>query len=107
MFAAVRAARLGANVVIIEKQNAFGGVATSGLMNIWHSLQNMEFTKQIIAGLTLEMSERLQRIGAVIDATGDGDLCDRLGMGQRLSPDFQPSTTCAKISGWSEGLKVF
>src|SRR5690606_36478350 len=65
VFAAVRAARLGAKVVIVEKQNAFGGVATSGLVNIWHSLFNTEFDKQIIAGLTWETIERLQRLGAV------------------------------------------
>lgn len=168
VFAAVRAARLGASVVIVEKQNAFGGVATSGLVNIWHSLYDTEFSKQIIAGLTLETIERLKRIGAVkeerkshsvgcvlnteelkieldqlitesgvkaylhtyfvaphvedgqlaavivenksgrgairarafIDATGDGDLCARLGLSHRVSSHFQPSTTCAKISGW-------
>ncbi|OAS21226.1 FAD-dependent oxidoreductase [Paenibacillus oryzisoli] len=173
VFAAVRAARLGARVVIIEKQNAFGGVATSGLVNIWHSLQNTEFDQQIIAGLTLETIERLDRVGGVIeerknhsagyvlnteelkieldrliqeskvkaylhtmfvsphvvngelqavivenksgrgaikaklfiDATGDGDLCDRLGIAQRLSPHFQPSTACAKISGWEQGTE--
>lgn len=173
VFAAVRAARLGARVVIVEKQNAFGGVAASGLVNIWHSLLDTEFNQQIIAGLTLETIERLKRIDAVkeerrnhsigyllnteelkieldqliqeskvkaylhtifsapyvedgilqavivenksgrgaikarmfVDATGDGDLCHRLGIGQRLSPHFQPSTTCAKISGWGkEGL---
>lgn len=170
VFAAVRAARLGAKVVIVEKQGAFGGVATSGLVNIWHTLYNTEFDKQIIAGLTLETIERLKRIDAVreekknhsvgyvlnteelkieldrlvlengvkaylhtvfaapyvqdgdlqavivenksgrgaikaklfIDATGDGDLCARLNLEERTSPHFQPSTTCAKISGWGE-----
>jgi hypothetical protein len=174
VFAAVRAARLGARVVIIEKQNAFGGVATSGLVNIWHTLMNTEFTQQIIAGLTQEMIERLERIGAVqreqkshsvgfvlnteelkieldrlvlesgvkpylhtmfvaphvekgeltavivenksgrgaikakvfIDATGDGDLCARLNLGNRMASHFQPSTTCAKISGWGGNAKV-
>lgn len=174
VFAAVRAARLGARVVIVEKQNAFGGVATSGLVNVWHSLFNTEFDKQIIAGLTLETIERLKRIGAVteehkshsvgfvlnteelkieldqlitennvkaylhtmfvapfvqdgeltavivenksgrgairakvfIDATGDGDLCARLNMGLRMSSHFQPSTTCAKISGWGSNGEV-
>lgn len=174
VFAAVRAARLGLKVVIVEKQNAFGGVAASGLVNIWHSLKSTTYDRQIIAGLTLEMIERLKRLDAVvekeergsnpgyyilnteelkieldklvaesqvkvyfhtmfvapyvndgqleavivenksgrgaikakmfIDATGDGDLCDRLGMDQRLSPLYQPSTACAKISGWEEGL---
>ncbi|MFS0722421.1 FAD-dependent oxidoreductase [Paenibacillus sp. 1P07SE] len=168
VFAAVRAARMGARVVIVEKQNAFGGVATSGLVNIWHSLYDTEFSKQIIAGMTWETIERLQRLSAVkaeekshsvgyvlnteelkieldqlivenqvkaylhtsfvspyvkdgelqavivenksgrgairasvfIDATGDGDLCARLGLDHRVSSHFQPSTTCAKISGW-------
>lgn len=171
VFAAVRAARLGARVVIVEKMNAFGGVAASGLVNIWHSLYDTAFSKQIIAGLTWETVERLQRVGAVteeqksrsvgyvlnteelkieldrfilenrikaylhtsftaphiedgelkavivenksgrgairarvfIDATGDGDLCARLGIAHRMSSHFQPSTTCAKISGWGTG----
>lgn len=66
VFAAVRAARLGAKVAIIEKHNAFGGVATTGLVNIWHSLQNTEFNKEVIAGLTLEVLERLKRRDGVI-----------------------------------------
>ncbi|WP_223869287.1 FAD-dependent oxidoreductase [Paenibacillus sabuli] len=171
VFAAVRAARLGARVVLVEKQNAFGGVATSGLVNIWHSLYDTTFTKQIIAGLTWETIERLARVDAVraeekshsagyalnteelkieldrlvlesgvkpylhtafaapyvqdgelkgvivenksgrgailarqfVDATGDGDLCARLELAHRVSPQFQPSTACAKISGWGEG----
>lgn len=168
VFAAVRAARLDAKVVLVEKQNAFGGVAASGLVNIWHSLFDAEFKRQIIAGLTLETVERLKRVdgiterrdspsaayvlnteelkieldrlvleagvipclhtlfaaplvkngeleavivenksgrGAIraklfIDATGDGDLCHRLGLEEWQSLRFQPSTACAKISGW-------
>jgi len=65
LFAAVRAARLGARVVIVEKQNCFGGVATSGMVNIWHSLYNTTFEKQIIAGLTHEVIERLMKRKAV------------------------------------------
>lgn len=34
VFAAVRAARLGAKVAIVEKMNSFGGVATQGLINV-------------------------------------------------------------------------
>jgi hypothetical protein len=67
VFAAVRAARLGAKVVIIEKQNAFGGVAASGLVSVWHSLYDTSFNKQIIAGMTWETIERLARIGAVTE----------------------------------------
>ena len=50
VFAAVRAARLGAKVVIIEKQNCFGGVATLGLVNIWHSLYDAEFKSRSFPG---------------------------------------------------------
>ncbi|WP_052487364.1 FAD-dependent oxidoreductase [Gordoniibacillus kamchatkensis] len=168
VFAAVRAARLGARVVIVEKQNAFGGVATSGLVNVWHSIYDTVFQRQIIAGMTTETVERLRRRDAVeeeqrshsvgyvlnteelkieldelireagvkpylhtlfvaphvedgqlaavivenksgrgaikaryfIDATGDGDLCARLGADHRVSSHHQPSTMCAKFSGW-------
>ena len=170
VFAAVRASRLGARVAIIEKQNAFGGVATNSMVNIWHSLFNTEFNKQIIAGLTLEVIDRLSRRGAIlktersasegatfnsqelkieldelvleskitpylhtlfsepyideqgklagviidnksgrgiikaryfIDATGDGDLCYRLGLETYTNALLQPPTTCAYFDGWN------
>ncbi len=65
VFAAVRAARLGARVAIVERQGCFGGVATSGLVSIWHSLHDEAQTKQIIGGLTLETVERLKKRDAV------------------------------------------
>lgn len=65
VFAAVRAARLGAKVVIIEKQNRFGGVATCGLVCMWHSLFDITGEKQIIGGLTFETMERLEKRNAV------------------------------------------
>lgn len=173
VFAAVRAARLGANVAIIEKQNAFGGVATSGLVNIWHTLHDTEFKRQIIAGMTVEVTERLKKRDAVtnsrpdgkghftlntqelkieldeivmegkiipylhtlfsepyldsegklagvivdnksgrgiirakyfIDATGDADLCTRLGLETYTHEFLQPPTMCAYIEGFDEGL---
>lgn len=67
VFAAIRAARLGASVVIVEKQNAFGGVATSGLVNIWHTLYDNSRKEKIIGGLTEEILNRLQSIGALVD----------------------------------------
>lgn len=67
VFAAVRAARLGARVAIVEKQNSFGGTATNGMVNIWHSLLDSRFEKQIIAGLTQEVIDRLKRVDAVIE----------------------------------------
>lgn len=65
VFAAVRAARLGASVVIVEKQNCFGGVATGGMVNIWHSLLDTQYKSQVIAGLTQEVVERLKKRNAV------------------------------------------
>lgn len=168
VFAAIRAARLGAKVVLIEKQGSFGGTATNSMVNVWHSLMDTEFKQQIIAGLTLEVMERLKKRGAVkeaarsknagfsfnsdemkieldemvkeagvkpylhtffsmpyvkdgqleavivesksgreaikakmfIDATGDGDLCYRLGLETYTSEHLQPPTTCARFSGW-------
>lgn len=67
VFAAVRAARLGARVVLIEKQNCLGGVATCGLVNVWHSLRDTDGRHQIIAGLTQEVLERLKRQDAVYE----------------------------------------
>jgi hypothetical protein len=64
VFAAVRAAQMGAKVAIVEKQNAFGGVATSGLVAIWHQLSDRKRDKTIIGGLTKTMIERLTKIGA-------------------------------------------
>lgn len=65
VFAAVRAARLGAKVVIIEKQNCFGGVATSSLVNMWHSIYDTDYKEQIIGGLTFEVMERLSKRNAI------------------------------------------
>jgi flavin-dependent dehydrogenase len=65
LFAAVRAARLGARVAIVEKDNCFGGIATTALVNVWHSLWDTEGKRQIIAGLTGEVVDRLDRRGAL------------------------------------------
>ncbi|MEG2583409.1 MAG: FAD-dependent oxidoreductase, partial [Oscillospiraceae bacterium] len=67
VFAAVRAARLGMRTVIIEGQNCFGGVATNGLVNIWHSLHDNEHKEQIIGGLTCEVLDRLRKINCLFD----------------------------------------
>ncbi len=64
-FAALRAARLGASVVLIEGQNRLGGAATSGLVNVWHTLYDMTGREQIIAGLTQEVLGRLDARGAL------------------------------------------
>lgn len=62
VFAAVRAARLGAKVILVERSNCFGGTATNGLVNVWHTLLDTENKKQIIAGLTAELLERIEPV---------------------------------------------
>jgi hypothetical protein len=65
VFAAVSAARLGAKVAVIENNGFFGGVATAGLVNIWHSVYDTTGQKQIIAGLTTEVVQRLKKRNGV------------------------------------------
>ncbi len=66
VFAAVRAARLGASVVLVERSNAFGGTATQGLVLVWHSLRDTEHKQPIIGGLTREVLDRLTPRGSVL-----------------------------------------
>lgn len=66
VFAAVRAARLGLRVAVVEKQNCFGGVATAGNVNVWHSLHDTTGKRRIIGGLTQEVLDRLSARGAVL-----------------------------------------
>lgn len=65
VFAAVAAARLGASAAVIENNGMFGGVASAGLVNIWHSLLDSANEQTIIAGLTREVVERLRKRNAV------------------------------------------
>ncbi len=67
VFAAVKAARLGARVALIENNAFFGGVATAGLVNVWHSIQDTECERQIIGGLTCEILDRLKKRDAASD----------------------------------------
>jgi hypothetical protein len=71
VFAALRAARLGASVALIENNGFFGGVATAGLVNIWHSIYDTVGERQIIGGLTVEVVERLQQRDAVVIYASD------------------------------------
>jgi len=66
VFAAVAAARLGARVCLVENLGCLGGVATASLVNIWHSIYDTAGERQIIAGLTTELIDRLKPRGAVI-----------------------------------------
>ncbi len=67
VFAAVRAAQLGCSVCVIELGNQFGGNTTLGQVAVWHSLWDVEGTRQIIGGLTVETVERLRPRHAVIE----------------------------------------
>ena len=73
VFAAIRAARLGAKVALIEASNAFGGMATNGFVCVWHTLCDMTLNRQIIGGLTEEVVERMKRIPYGIKITLPAD----------------------------------
>ena len=66
VFAAIRAARLGANVALIENNGFFGGVATAAKVNVWHSTYDTAGEKQIIGGLTVELIQQLAKRGEAI-----------------------------------------
>ena len=66
VFAAIRAARLGLSVVIVEKLNCLGGTATAGLVNVWHTLFDTDYNEQIISGLTYEVEKRLEKEKAIV-----------------------------------------
>ena len=63
VFAAVSAARLGARVAIVENNGFFGGVAV-----IWPTWKRIPYdvtgNTEIVAGLTMEVIDRLKAIGA-------------------------------------------
>ena len=68
VFAAIRAARMGLRVVLVERAGCFGGVATISLVNVWHSPLDTRYEKPILAGLTTETIERLRKRKVVNDA---------------------------------------
>ena len=63
VFAAIRAARMGLKVVLVENQGRLGGTAAAGLVYIWHSLLDDTFTVPVIGGLTDEVEKRLYKAG--------------------------------------------
>lgn len=75
VFAAIKAAAFGARTAIVEKGNCFGGVACAGLVNVWHTLYDIDYQNQIIAGLTQQAEERLQkRDAAILENTFSSDI---------------------------------
>lgn len=95
VFAAIRAARLGLSVILLEQQNRLGGTAVGGLVNIWHSLYDTTDTEQIIAGLTAETVERLRK---------RGDLCDNGG--RHTAYNFNPNALCIALDRMTEENRV-
>jgi 2-polyprenyl-6-methoxyphenol hydroxylase-like FAD-dependent oxidoreductase len=67
VFAAVRAARLGLSVALVEQNILLGGMAASAQVNEWHSLHDAAGQNQIIGGLTAEVLESLRGRGMVKD----------------------------------------
>lgn len=65
IFAAVRAARLGLSVAVVEQNTLFGGMAVAAQVNLWNSTLDAQHEKRIIGGLTIEVIERLRKRGAV------------------------------------------
>ena len=65
VFAAVRAARLGLSVALVEQHTLLGGMAVAAQVNEWHSVNDTSGTLRIIGGLTLEVVERLRRRGVL------------------------------------------
>lgn len=78
VFAAVRAARLGKSVAIVERLNCFGGNATAGMICAWHSLLDVNFKDQIIGGLTTEILDRLNKRNALYTREPSPDLPCRM-----------------------------
>ena len=66
-FAAIRAARTGLNVAVIEVLNQFGGAATSRAVNVWHSFWSTDGAVKIMGGLSEEAMERLRARGVMIE----------------------------------------
>ncbi len=69
VFAAVRAARLGLSVALIEQNILLGGMAAAAQVNEWHSLHDTSGRTQIIGGLTAEVRDRLRKRGMVREGT--------------------------------------
>ncbi|MCC7491337.1 MAG: FAD-dependent oxidoreductase [Fimbriimonadaceae bacterium] len=72
VFAAVAAARLGLSVALVESLAYFGGVATAGLVCIWHRDSDTAGRLPIWAGLSAEVIDRLRpRHGVLVHEPND------------------------------------
>jgi len=71
LFAAIRAARLGLKVAIVEQANCFGGVATISMVCVWLSFMDTAFSCNIVGGLSQETIDRLKKVNAVTESPND------------------------------------
>ncbi len=69
--AAVAAARTGASVLLVEHYGFLGGMATSSMVLIWHSLYGMDRKTKVIGGLPDEIIARLRAMEGVYNASED------------------------------------
>jgi 2-polyprenyl-6-methoxyphenol hydroxylase-like FAD-dependent oxidoreductase len=74
VFAAVRAARLGRTVALIEKRSMLGGMATAAQVTHWHSTYDIAGKHRIIGGLLDEVVARLRDKNAIVEMPPGGRL---------------------------------
>ena len=98
LFAAVRAARLGLRVALVEASGRLGGVAGNGLVNIWHSLYDIYDKRQIIAGLTEEMVSRMVAHGDAVVSKSESSAIR-----------FNSAVLCCELDALAKenGIKLF
>jgi glycine/D-amino acid oxidase-like deaminating enzyme len=89
IFAAVRAARLGLSVAVVEQNTLFGGMAVAAQVNAWTSTLNAQHETPIIGGLTLEVVERLKKRNAVTEVVP--------GQSQRNQFYFNSAEMCLEL----------
>lgn len=99
VFAAIRAARMGLKVALVENQGRLGGTATAGLVYIWHTLLDDTFTVPVIGGLTDEVERRLYKAGR-LEYAGHSH-----GAGARLDPLYLAYTLDQMAR--EEGLRIY
>jgi 2-polyprenyl-6-methoxyphenol hydroxylase-like FAD-dependent oxidoreductase len=87
VFAAVRAARLGLKVALIEQNTLFGGMAVAAQVNTWNNTFDTQGETRIIGGLTIEVMERLTQRGAV----------QKLPAGKRVEFIFNSAELAAEL----------
>ena len=66
LFAAVRAARLGLRVALVEQHGVLGGMVTAAQVTHWHCTMDVFCERKIIGGLADEVVDRMRRRDAVV-----------------------------------------